>query len=205
MLYGTIVRTPTKRRFLGAAATPNKSRKVSKPREIQRLLRSSPPLTPPALLHQFNATSSSSSTTSNSTMRCAFGGTVCRSPLPRLPLSANKVDISDTFCARTCAFFLHGSSSLQAAAARTPGGAKPPHPPSKGCNKENEVQAKGTPLACASPLRNFSINSVASTYSEFVVILHFRVFSFNYGNQFSRSQVLMVLVLIYILEGPDQH
>lgn len=40
---------------------------------------------------QFNATSSSSSTTSNSTMRCAFGGTVCRSPLPRLPLSANKV------------------------------------------------------------------------------------------------------------------
>uniref|UniRef100_H3DN66 Protein regulator of cytokinesis 1b n=1 Tax=Tetraodon nigroviridis TaxID=99883 RepID=H3DN66_TETNG len=119
MLYGTIVRTPTKRRFLGTT-TPNKSRK-------------------------FNATSSSSSTTSNSTMRCAFGGTVCRSPVPRLPLSANK-----------------------AAAARTPGGAKPPHPPAKGCNKENEVQPKGTPLACASPLRNFSINSVASTYSEFV-------------------------------------
>ncbi|XP_056877393.1 protein regulator of cytokinesis 1b isoform X1 [Takifugu flavidus] len=116
MLYGTIIRTPTKRRFLGTP-TPNKSRK-------------------------FNATSSSSSATPNSTMRCAFGGTVCRSPVPRLPLSANKVS-----------------------AARTPGGAKPPHPPSKGCNKENEVQPKGTPLACPS---HYSINSVASTYSEFV-------------------------------------
>lgn len=30
MLYGTIVRTPTKRRFLGTTATPNKSRKVPK-------------------------------------------------------------------------------------------------------------------------------------------------------------------------------
>lgn len=29
MLYGTVVRTPTKRRFLGTA-TPNKSRKVSR-------------------------------------------------------------------------------------------------------------------------------------------------------------------------------
>uniref|UniRef100_A0A7N6FBA4 Protein regulator of cytokinesis 1b n=1 Tax=Anabas testudineus TaxID=64144 RepID=A0A7N6FBA4_ANATE len=56
MLYGTTVRTPTKRRFLGTT-TPNKSRK-------------------------FNATSSISSATSNSTMRSAFGGTVCRSPVP---------------------------------------------------------------------------------------------------------------------------
>ncbi|MEQ2259843.1 carboxypeptidase C prc1, partial [Xenotaenia resolanae] len=64
MLYGTAVRTPTKRRFLGTT-TPNKSRKL-------------------------NATSSMSSGTSNSTTRSVYGGTVCRSPLPRLPLSANK-------------------------------------------------------------------------------------------------------------------
>nr|XP_046251920.1 protein regulator of cytokinesis 1b isoform X2 [Scatophagus argus] len=124
MLYGTTVRTPTKRRFLGTT-TPNKSRK-------------------------FNATSSISSATSNSTMRSAFGGTVCRSPVPRPPLSANK-----------------------GLAPRTPGSAKPPHPRLHGTNKENEGQLKGTPLIgallpCASPQRNFSITSVASTYSEFV-------------------------------------
>uniref|UniRef100_A0A3Q0S4R7 Protein regulator of cytokinesis 1b n=1 Tax=Amphilophus citrinellus TaxID=61819 RepID=A0A3Q0S4R7_AMPCI len=124
MLYGTAVRTPTKRRFLGTT-TPNKSRKMC------------------------NATSSMSSGTSNSTMRSVYGGTVCRSPVPRPPLSANKV-------------------------ARTPGGCKPPHPRVQGCNKENEAQLKGrTPLsgalltpACPQP--NFSIASVASTYSEFV-------------------------------------
>ncbi|XP_041653118.1 protein regulator of cytokinesis 1-like isoform X2 [Cheilinus undulatus] len=123
MLYGT-VRTPTKRRFLGST-TPNKARK-------------------------FNATSSISSATSNSTMRSAIGGTVCRSPVPRPPLSANKVP-----------------------AVRTPGSNKPPHPRLQGCNKENEVRPKGTPLSggllnYASPQRNLSITSVASTYSEFV-------------------------------------
>ncbi|XP_030576133.1 protein regulator of cytokinesis 1b isoform X1 [Archocentrus centrarchus] len=126
MLYGTAVRTPTKRRFLGTT-TPNKSRKMC------------------------NATSSMSSGTSNSTMRSVYGGTVCRSPVPRPPLSANKTP-----------------------AARTPGGCKPPHPRVQGCNKENEAQLKGrTPLsgalltpACPQP--NFSIASVASTYSEFV-------------------------------------
>ncbi|KAM4593922.1 protein regulator of cytokinesis 1b isoform 3-T3 [Odontesthes bonariensis] len=58
-------------------------------------------------------------------------------------------------------------------AARTPGGSRPPHPKIRGCNKENEAQSKGTPLSgalqtppCAQ--RNFSIASVASTYSEFV-------------------------------------
>ncbi|CAN9507276.1 unnamed protein product [Ophioblennius macclurei] len=121
MLYGTIVRTPTKRRFLGSN-TPNKSRK-------------------------FNATSSISSATSNSTMR---SGTLCRSPLPRAPLSANKVP-----------------------AARTPGGLKPPHPRWRDCNKENAAQSKASPLSgallpSASPQRNFSMASVASTYSEFV-------------------------------------
>ncbi|KAM7405712.1 hypothetical protein PAMP_000139 [Pampus punctatissimus] len=95
MLYGTAVRTPTKRRFLGTT-TPNKSRKMG------------------------NTTSSISSATSNSTMRSVYGGTVCRSPVPRPPLSANK-----------------------ASAARTPG--KPPHPRLQGCNKENEAQVKGTP------------------------------------------------------------
>ncbi|XP_018548473.1 protein regulator of cytokinesis 1b isoform X2 [Lates calcarifer] len=124
MLYGTSVRTPTKRRFLGTT-TPNKSRK-------------------------FNATSSISSATSNSTMRSVYGGTLCRSPVPRPPLSANK-----------------------GLAPRTPGGSKPPHPRLQGCNKENEAQLKGTPvsgalLTSASPQRNFSIASVASTYSEFV-------------------------------------
>ncbi|XP_074515273.1 protein regulator of cytokinesis 1b isoform X2 [Sebastes fasciatus] len=125
MLYGTAVRTPTKRRLLGTH-TPNKSRK-------------------------FNATSSLSSATSNSTGRSVFGGTVCRSPGPRPPLSANK-----------------GS------AARMPGGGKPPNPRLlQGCNKENEAQLKGSPLSGAlltpaGQQRNFSIASVASTYSEFV-------------------------------------
>ncbi|XP_072236025.1 protein regulator of cytokinesis 1b isoform X2 [Leuresthes tenuis] len=125
MLYGTAVRTPSKRRFLGTT-TPNKSRKMC------------------------NATSSISSGTSNSTMRSVYGGTVCRSPVPRPPLSANKTP-----------------------AARTPGGSRPPHPKTLGCNKENEAQLKGTPLSGAlqtppCPQRNFSIASVASTYSEFV-------------------------------------
>nr|XP_004566408.1 protein regulator of cytokinesis 1 isoform X1 [Maylandia zebra] len=126
MLYGTAVRTPTKRRFLGTA-TPNKSRKMG------------------------NATSSISSGTSNSTMRSVYGGTVCRSPAPRPPLSLNKT-----------------------LAVRTPGGCKPPHPRLQGCNKENEAQLKGSSplrgalLTPASPQRNFSIASVASTYSEFV-------------------------------------
>ncbi|KAM9367032.1 protein regulator of cytokinesis 1b [Symphorus nematophorus] len=125
MLYGTSVRTPTKRRFLGSA-TPNKSRKV------------------------FNATSSISSATSNSTMRSVYGGTVCRSPVPRQPLSANKVP-----------------------AVRTPGKSKPPHPRLQGCNKENKAQMTGSPLSGmlltqASPQHNFSITSVPNTYSEFV-------------------------------------
>ncbi|XP_059208945.1 protein regulator of cytokinesis 1b isoform X1 [Centropristis striata] len=123
MLYGTAVRTPTKRRFLGTT-TPNKSRK-------------------------FNATSSISSATSNSS-RSVFGGTVCRSPVPRPPLSANKTPT-----------------------AGRPAGGKPPNPRVLGCNKENEAQLRGSPvsgalLTPASPQRNFSIASVASTYSEFV-------------------------------------
>uniref|UniRef100_A0A3Q1ES70 Protein regulator of cytokinesis 1b n=1 Tax=Acanthochromis polyacanthus TaxID=80966 RepID=A0A3Q1ES70_9TELE len=117
MLYGTAVRTPAKRRFLGSNTLNSRFIKV--------------------------------------TMRSVYGGTVCRSPVPRPPLSANKVPAS-----------------------RTPGGSKPPHPRLQGCNKENEAQLKGTPLSgalltAASPQRNFSIASVASTYSEFVVIYTF--------------------------------
>ncbi|XP_056134976.1 protein regulator of cytokinesis 1b [Lampris incognitus] len=64
MLYGTAVRTPSKRRFLGTM-TPSKSRKL-------------------------NATASISSATSNSTMRSTHAGTVCRSPVPNLLHSANR-------------------------------------------------------------------------------------------------------------------
>ncbi|XP_041849190.1 protein regulator of cytokinesis 1b isoform X4 [Melanotaenia boesemani] len=103
MLYGTVVRTPTKRRLLGTT-TPNKSRK-------------------------FHTTSSISSATSNSTMRSVYGGTVCRSPVPRTPLSANKTPT-----------------------ARTPGSSKPPHPRIHGCNKENEAQLKGNAL-CERPVQ----------------------------------------------------
>lgn len=61
------------------------------------------------------------------------------------------------------------------------GGGKPPHP-KVNCDKENETQLKGTPLSGAlltpaSPQCNVSLNSVASTYSDFVVIDHF-VFMF---------------------------
>ncbi|XP_036439799.1 protein regulator of cytokinesis 1b isoform X2 [Colossoma macropomum] len=122
MLYGTAVRTPTKRRFLGSM-TPCKARKL-------------------------NATSSTSTGTSNSTMRSVFGGTVCHSPVSRPPISASKGN-----------------------AVRTPGRGKPPHPGLVERNKENichlNCGISGALKTPASPQRNFSINSVASTYSEF--------------------------------------
>ncbi|KAL6461464.1 hypothetical protein MHYP_G00296080 [Metynnis hypsauchen] len=122
MLYGTAVRTPTKRRFLGSM-TPCKARKL-------------------------NATSSTSTGTSNSTMRSVFGGTVCHSPVSRHPISASKGN-----------------------AVRTPVRGKPPHPGLVERNKENMCHLNcgisGGLKTPASPQRNFSINSVASTYSEF--------------------------------------
>ncbi|KAL4624314.1 protein regulator of cytokinesis 1-like isoform X2 [Arapaima gigas] len=123
MLYGTAVRTPSKRRLPGNN-TPGKTRK-------------------------FNFTSSISSATPNSTMRSAFGGTVCYSPVSRPPLSAKP------------------GLSL-----RTPGQAKPPHGGLLERNKENIPQTprsvpRGALRTPASPQCNFSINSVASTYSEF--------------------------------------
>ncbi|CAL8245895.1 unnamed protein product [Lota lota] len=124
MLYGTAVRTPTKRRLLGTP-TSNKTRKL-------------------------NATSSISSTTSNSTMRSVYGVSACRSPMSRPPLSANK-----------------------ALAPRTPGRSKPPHAGPQRWNRENVIHVKASPVSGAlmtpaSPQRNTSITSVASSYSEFV-------------------------------------
>ncbi|XP_051504273.1 protein regulator of cytokinesis 1-like isoform X2 [Myxocyprinus asiaticus] len=120
MVYGTVVRTPTKRRFLGST-TPCKARKL-------------------------NATSSTGS--SNSTIRSVFGGTVCHSPISRPPISASKGN-----------------------AVKTPGHGKPPHPGMLERNKENICHLTGgvggVMKVPASPQRNFSINSVASTYSEF--------------------------------------
>ncbi|XP_067258087.1 protein regulator of cytokinesis 1b isoform X1 [Chanodichthys erythropterus] len=121
MVYGTVVRTPTKRRFLGNT-TPCKARKL-------------------------NATSSTG--TSNSTIRSVFGGTVCHSPISRPPISASK----------------------QGNAVKTPGRGKPPHQGLLERNKENICHLTGGVAGMmkvpASPQRNFSINSVASTYSEF--------------------------------------
>ncbi|XP_016358711.1 protein regulator of cytokinesis 1-like [Sinocyclocheilus anshuiensis] len=119
MVYGTVIRTPTKRRFLGST-TPCKARKL-------------------------NATSSTG--TSNSTVRSVFGGTVCHSPISRPPISESKGNV------------------------KTPGHSKPPHQGLLECNKENICHLTGGVAGMtkvpASPQRNFSINSVASTYSEF--------------------------------------
>ncbi|XP_073715341.1 protein regulator of cytokinesis 1b isoform X2 [Misgurnus anguillicaudatus] len=116
MVYGTVVRTPTKRRFLGNT-TPCKARK-------------------------FNATSSTG--TSNSTIRSVCGGTVCHSPMSRPP---------------------------KGNAVKTPARGKPPHQGTLERNKENichlTVGVGGVMMVPASPQRNFSINSVASTYTEF--------------------------------------
>uniref|UniRef100_A0A8C2E1W1 Protein regulator of cytokinesis 1b n=1 Tax=Cyprinus carpio TaxID=7962 RepID=A0A8C2E1W1_CYPCA len=97
---------------------------------------------------QLNATSSTG--TSNSTIRSVFGGTVCHSPLLRPPISASK----------------QGN-------VKTPDHGKPPHQGLLECNKENICHLTGGVAGMtkvqASPLRNFSINSVAGTYSEFQV------------------------------------
>ncbi|XP_061671719.1 protein regulator of cytokinesis 1b isoform X2 [Syngnathoides biaculeatus] len=125
MLYGTAVQTP-KRRLL-SNHTHNKSPRM-------------------------NATVSMA--TSNSMMRSAYGGIVCRSPVPCSPvpwppLSTNK------------------------SSAKRIGGSKPPHPKVYNSNKKNEAQLKGTPLrgpllTPRTPQCNISLNSVASTYSQFV-------------------------------------
>uniref|UniRef100_A0A8C0RWB0 Protein regulator of cytokinesis 1 n=1 Tax=Canis lupus familiaris TaxID=9615 RepID=A0A8C0RWB0_CANLF len=120
MLYGSIPRTPNKRQGL----TPNRPGKVRK----------------------LNTTTMSNAT-ANSSIRPAFGGTVYRSPVSRLPPSGKPIITS------TCL------------------GKKTPQAGRNGANKEN-LELNGSILSGGYPAlaplqRNFSINSVASTYSEF--------------------------------------
>ncbi|KYO38537.1 protein regulator of cytokinesis 1 isoform A [Alligator mississippiensis] len=134
-------------------------RQLKKSRQIEEeMLYGAVPKTPakrrvlgPHTPGKLNATSVSSATP-NSTIRSGFGTVLCHSPVSRLPPSAGKLGQS----------------------ARHPGhvAAKPPRPGLKERNKENVLQLHGpglsggcTPTAPAQ--RNYSINSVASTYSEF--------------------------------------
>ncbi|XP_053498113.1 protein regulator of cytokinesis 1a isoform X3 [Ictalurus furcatus] len=113
MLYGTSLKTPTKRR-LGGTPTPGKSRKL-------------------------NSTSSIASATPNTTLR-----SICHSPSMRPPLSASRIGLGLRTPTRT----------------RTPRGLER--------NKENVSQLSGAlRTMTSSPYRNCSINSVASSYSEF--------------------------------------
>ncbi|KAM9497181.1 protein regulator of cytokinesis 1a isoform 1-T1 [Clarias gariepinus] len=113
MLYGTSLKTPTKRRLAGAP-TPGKSRKL-------------------------NSTSSIVSSTPNTTLR-----SICHSPSMRPPLSASKIGLG----------------------LRTPGRTRTPRGLER--NKENISQLSGAlRTMTSSPYRNCSINSVASSYSEF--------------------------------------
>ncbi|XP_077066398.1 protein regulator of cytokinesis 1a isoform X3 [Siphateles boraxobius] len=109
LLYGTIIRTPTKRRLAGTP-TPSKTRKLI---------------------------SSSIITTPNTTLR-----SICSSPSMRPPLSSSKLG------------------------ARTPARGRTPRGLEK--NKENISHLSGAlRTMTASPHRNYSITSVASSYSEF--------------------------------------
>ncbi|XP_074773866.1 protein regulator of cytokinesis 1 isoform X3 [Athene noctua] len=92
-----------------------------------------------------------SNATANNTARLAFGGTIFHSPTSRLPPSGGKL-----------------------CQARTPGHlpAKIPRLADQERNKENVSQLNGTTLSggctpAAPAQRNHSVNSVASTYSEF--------------------------------------
>ncbi|XP_069416433.1 protein regulator of cytokinesis 1 isoform X3 [Ovis canadensis] len=93
-------------------------------------------------------TTTMSNATANSSIRPVFSGTVYRSPVSRLPPSGSKPVITST-----CS------------------GKKTPRAVKHGANKEN-LELNGSILSggypdSAPPRRNFSINSVASTYSEF--------------------------------------
>ncbi|KAK3525779.1 hypothetical protein QTP70_007541 [Hemibagrus guttatus] len=113
MLYGTALKTPTKRRLAGAP-TPGKSRKL-------------------------NSTSSIISSTPNTTLR-----SIGQSPSMRPPFSASRIGLGLRTPTRT----------------RTPRGLER--------NKENVSQLNGALRTMASsPYRNCSINSVASSYTEF--------------------------------------
>ncbi|XP_053437881.1 protein regulator of cytokinesis 1 isoform X3 [Nycticebus coucang] len=121
MLYGSAPRTPSKRRGL-TPSTPGKVRKLN--------------------------TTTISNATANSSIRPVFGGTICRSPVSRLPPSGSK-PITTSTCS----------------------GKKTPRAGRHGADKEN-LELNGSILSGGYPdstplQRNFSINSVASTYSEF--------------------------------------
>ncbi|XP_063781916.1 protein regulator of cytokinesis 1 isoform X1 [Pseudophryne corroboree] len=123
MYYGSAPRTPNKRRVLGTT-TPSKLRKL-------------------------NATNVSSST--NSTLRSAFSGTLCQSPVSRPPPSGGKPGLPIRTPTRV--FKTPQSRRLEK-------------------NKENMSQLSGTAMSGGCHLtfpaqRNLSVNSVASTYSEF--------------------------------------
>ncbi|XP_033044823.1 protein regulator of cytokinesis 1 isoform X3 [Trachypithecus francoisi] len=93
-------------------------------------------------------TTTMSNATANSSIRPIFGGTIYHSPVSRLPPSGSK-----PVAASTCS------------------GKKTPRTGRHGANKEN-LELNGSILSGGYPgsaplQRNFSINSVASTYSEF--------------------------------------
>ncbi|XP_021120487.1 protein regulator of cytokinesis 1 isoform X7 [Heterocephalus glaber] len=101
----------------------------------------------PGKVRKLNTTTMSNAA-ANSSIRPAFGGTVYHSPMSRLPPSGSKPVVTST-----CS------------------GKKTPRANRLGANKEN-LELSGSFLSggypgSASLQRNFSINSVASTYSEF--------------------------------------
>ncbi|KAM5292892.1 protein regulator of cytokinesis 1 isoform 3-T3 [Ctenodactylus gundi] len=101
----------------------------------------------PGKVRKLNTTTMSSAT-ANSSIRPVFGGTLYHSPVSRLPPSGTKVIVTST-----CS------------------GKKTPRANRHGANKEN-LELSGSFLSGGYPgstplQRNFSINSVASTYSEF--------------------------------------
>ncbi|XP_018425373.1 PREDICTED: protein regulator of cytokinesis 1 [Nanorana parkeri] len=124
MYYGTAPKTPNNKRRVLGSTTPSKIRKL-------------------------NGTYVSNST--NSTMRSAFSGTLCHSPVSRPPPSGGKPGLP----------------------IRTPSrGFKTPQPRKLEKNKENMSTLNGTAISGGCHLtipaqRNLSVNSVASTYSEF--------------------------------------
>uniref|UniRef100_A0A8V0X4D4 Protein regulator of cytokinesis 1 n=1 Tax=Gallus gallus TaxID=9031 RepID=A0A8V0X4D4_CHICK len=136
-------------------------RHLKKSRQIEtEMMYGSTPRTPikrrllgphtPGKVRKLNGTSLSTATP-NSTIRSAFGATLFHSPTSRLPPSGGKLG-----------------------QARTPirVAAKPPRPRHRERNKENQSQLNGTTLSggcspAAPAQRNYSVNSVASTYSEF--------------------------------------
>ncbi|XP_067829587.1 protein regulator of cytokinesis 1b isoform X5 [Heptranchias perlo] len=105
----------------------------------------------PGKLRKLNGMSISSATP-NSTLRSAIGGSVCYSPISRPPLSGRK----------------------PGQPMRTPGSSatKPPRLGLIDRNKENISHLNATAMSGAStavstPQHNLSVNSVATTYSEF--------------------------------------